>query len=150
MGQEHSLAADAAWAWMNHRTVILSSFDAYLASEDKSREERASQQSARNQRLVCFPFALMLQVSFAELDFANRWCWTRFGPANGECAQMDSEYRVCQIDKPHSHSGVWMTHWFVKTDYNFGFNEWYFVDQARHDLFLAFVPKINWGENYPH
>ena len=96
-----------------------------------------------------FPYAVMLQVAFPELDFANRWCWTRFGPADGGCTQKDSKYRVCTIDVPHSHSGIWTTHWFVKTDYDFGFNEWYFAKQSHYDLFLDSVPKINWGEKYP-
>jgi hypothetical protein len=134
---------------MTHQTAALSSIEAYLRSEDDSPEERAEQMSARNERLSRFPYAVMLQVAFPELDFANRWCWTRFGPTDGECAQKDSEYRVCQIDAPHSHSGVWMSHWYVKTDYNFGFNEWHFTDRSHHDLFLGFVSKIHWGENYP-
>ena len=44
---------------------------------------------------------------------------------------------------------MWTTHWFVKTDYDFGFSEWYFARQSYHDLFLDSVPKINWGEKYP-
>lgn len=63
--------------------------------------------------------------------------------------QQGSEYRVCLNDLPYSHSGVWMSHWFEKTDYNFGFNEWYFAERSHHDLFLDFVPMINWGEKYP-
>ena len=91
----------------------------------------------------------MLQVAFPERDFANRWCCMNFAPAEGECVQRHSEYRACQIDGPHSHAGVWLDHWFVKTDYDFGFNEWYFANRSHYELFLGYVPKINWGENYP-
>ncbi len=134
---------------MSHRTAILSNIEAYLSFQDDSPEGRAEEASSRNERMARFPFAVMLQVAYPELDFANRWCWTEFGPADGECMQKDSEYRVCTIDEVHSHSGVWTTYWFEKTDYNFGFNEWYFAKQSHHDLFLDFVPKINWGENFP-
>ena len=42
-----------------------------------------------------------------------------------------------------------MCYWFVKTDYNFGFNEWYFTEQGDQECFLANVDQINWGEKYP-
>ena len=48
----------------------------------------------------------------------------------------------------HSHSGAWTDHWFLKTDYDFGFNEWYFARQADYDLFLQNVANFNWGERY--
>lgn len=134
---------------MSHRTVILSSFEEYLASADDSPEERAEQKRGRQERLSRFPYAVMLQVSFPEMDFANRWCWQHFGPGDGECTQRHSEYRVCDLTETHSHTGKWMCHWFVKTDYNFGFNEWYFAEQSDHECFLANVDKINWGEKYP-
>ena len=134
---------------MSHRTVILSSFEEYLASGDDSPEERAEQKRDRQERLSRFPYAVMLQVSFPEMDFANRWCWQHFGPGDGECMQHQSEYRACDLAEPHSHVGKWMCHWFVKTDYNFGFNEWYFAEQGDRECFLANVDEINWGEKYP-
>lgn len=135
---------------VTHQTAIQSSIEAYLSCEDDPPEDRAEQEMERNQRLLRFPYAVMLQVSYAEVDFANRWCWLRFGHAHGECRlQKDSEYRVCPIDEPHSHSGVWTAHWFVKTAYNFGFCEWYFDKRSHYDQFLEFVPRLNWGENYP-
>jgi hypothetical protein len=82
-------------------------------------------------------------------DFANRWCWQNFGPCDGECTQRYSEYRVCDRSEPHSHVGKWTSHWFVKTDYDFGYNEWYFAENVDRDRFLANVDKINWGEHFP-
>lgn len=133
---------------MSYRTVILSSFEEYLASED-SPEERAEEERERKERLSRFPYAVMLQVSFAELDFANRWCWQHFGPCEGECLQSHSEYPTCDLKGEHSHTGKWTSHWLVKTDYNFGFNEWYFAEKSACEQFLASVNEINWGENYP-
>jgi hypothetical protein len=134
---------------MSYRTVVASSFDEYLASDEDSIEECASQVVDRNARLTRFPYSVMLKVSFPELDFANRWCWQNFGPCDGECMQRDSEYLACDRADSHSHVGKWTSYFFDKTDYNFGFNEWYFAEIADRDQFFASVDKINWGENYP-
>jgi hypothetical protein len=134
---------------MTYRTVELSSFAEYLASEDDPPEERAAQTLERAERLQHFPLSVMLKVSFAELDSTNRWCWQHFGPNDGVCNQVGSEYRVCLQAEPHTHDGKWFSHWYVKTEYNFGFNEWYFAELADQELFLAILPAIDWGENYP-
>lgn len=135
---------------MSHRTVILSSFEAYLACEGWfSPEERVEEARARETRLARFPHTVMLQVAFPEIDFANRWCWQRFGPADGECMQHASEYCACDGAGRHTHAGTWTSHFWGKTDYNFGFNEWGFAERADRDRFLASVAEINWGEKYP-
>lgn len=41
-----------------------------------------------------------------------------------------------------------MTYWLAKTDYDFGFNEWYFKRHADLNRFLEFIPHITWGEAY--
>lgn len=134
---------------MTYRTLILSSIERYLESEDDSIEDRALQSRERLDRLVRFPYPVMLELAFPELDFAIRWCWQQFGPMDGDCTQKYSEYRICTDDAPHRHSGKWTTHWFVKTEYNFGFDEFYFGEQDDRDLFVANLAEINWGENYP-
>jgi hypothetical protein len=134
---------------VTHRTAILSDIEMYLDYEVFTPEVRAEEIAVRNSRLLLFPHAVLLQVAYPELDFANRWCWNQFGPADGECTQRDSQYRICEVDQPHSHSGSWMTHWLAKTDYDFGFNEWYFVERYHYNRFLAFLPELNWGEKFP-
>jgi hypothetical protein len=134
---------------MSHQTVLLSSFEKYLTDGGDSPEEQVEQKLERQEQLARFPYSVMLQVSFPELDFANRWCWRRFGPSRGECMQRYSEYRVCDLTEPHSHLGGWTCKWFVKTDYDFGFNEWYFAEEDDRDRFLGSVKEINWGENFP-
>ena len=108
----------------------------------------AEEECERKERLARFPYAVMIQVLFAELDFASRWCWQHFGPADGVCLERQSDYRMCDLAMPDSHTGKWMWYWFVKTDYNFGFSEWYFSAQSDRDSFLASVDEINWGEKY--
>lgn len=134
---------------MSHRTVVLSSYDEYLVCDDDPPGDLDSQGRDRKERLTRFPYAVMLQLSFPELDYANRWCWQNFGPCDGECTQRSSEYPACDLTQAHSHVGKWTWHWFVKTDYNFGFNEWYFAEQTDQERFLASIESINWGEHYP-
>ena len=133
---------------MSHRTVILSSFEEYLVSEDYAPEIRVQEERQRASRTSRFPYTVTLELSYPELDFANRWCWQRFGPSDGDCLQRQSEYPACSIPEPHSHTGKWMWYWLAKTDYNFGFCEWYFSEQSERDCFLASVGEINCGEKY--
>jgi hypothetical protein len=84
------------------RTLEISSFDAYLSECSNPVEYALSDQESRMERIQRFPFAVMLKVSYPELDFANRWCWGRFGPCDGMCAQSASEYRACFDDSSHT------------------------------------------------
>ena len=135
------------------RTVEPSSFEEYLADQFDSAtaeivEVRRTEESERRARLTLFPFAVMLKVSFAEYDFANRWCWEMFGPADGECLQHGSRYSACDRSERHTHVGRWMTHWYVKIEYDFGFCEWCFAEARDGNRFLQFVPEIHWGERF--
>ena len=139
---------------MTYRTVIQATYDAYLESEYPTASgdnavARAADREERLERLAVFPHSVLLQVAYPELDYANRWCWQQFGPAHGECNQASSHYPVCNLQHPHTHVGRWVTHWLAKTDYDFGFNEWYFAQQVDQEQFVAFIPQINWGERFP-
>jgi len=68
---------------------------------------------------------------------------------DGSCTQIYSEYRACADDAEHRHSGKWASHFFVKTDYDFGYNEFYFLELADRDIFVAHLSDIGWGEHYP-
>lgn len=122
--------------------------EAYPDDESDSSAARAAETEERKGRLAAFPYSVILQLSYPEMDFATRWCWEQFGPAHGKCQQSSSEYPACHEKSRHSHDGKWLTHWLAKTDYDFGFNEWLFVEQVDYDRFLEFVPNITWGENY--
>lgn len=134
---------------MTFRTVVLSSFDDYLAYGQHSGTQDTSAFQSRIDLLANFPNAVMLQLSFAELDYANRWCWQHFGPPHRECVDAQSEYVTCHISSSHCHLGTWTHEWYEKTDYNFGFNEWYFSMHTQYEKFQAFIPMINWGERFP-
>jgi hypothetical protein len=138
---------------MTNQSNILATFEAFLdevhpIGEAGATEARATETEERKIRLAAFPYSVILQLSYPQMDFATRWCWQQFGPASGECQQYSSEYPACHEKPPHAHVGRWATHWLAKTNYDFGFNEWLFVEQADSDKFLEFVPEITWGENY--
>lgn len=139
---------------MTHRTVVLSSFEEYLSAEYEDADAtlaayHSSEVQHRNEWLSRFPFAVMLKLSFAEMDYANRWCWQRFGSPRGECCDESSEYRTCVIESRHCHDGAWACLWHTKTEYNYGYCEWFFSNDTQHAQFLKFVPSINWGEHFP-
>ena len=46
---------------------------------------------SESELLLRYPYAVMLELAFAEQDFANRWCWEKFGPKDGPCTQMLSK-----------------------------------------------------------
>ena len=129
-------------------------FEGYLDFEyplerHGSAAARADETRNRNTRMASFPHSVLLRVAFAEMDFANRWCWQQFGPSDGQCLQPYSEYPACSMSGKHEHRGTWMSHWLAKTDYNFGYNEWHFSNLADRDRFVEYLPQVNWGENFP-
>lgn len=144
---------------MTHQTAKLSTFDNYISDGYETAEDIEHAKVFRQKILEQFPYAVMLEVAFLEVDYADRWCWQNFGPEHSgpqlwdpkieECLDIHSKYSVCKIPLPHSHvEKRWCNFFFVKTAYDFGFCEWYFANEADHDKFLAFVPSINWGENF--
>ena len=135
---------------MTQRTAKRADFSDYLTSHIDLEAERAEENGSRNERLSRFPYASMLEVALPELDFINRWCWLQFGPRDGECTQQQSEYQVCERVSTHAHDGRWTDYWFTKTEYNYGFNEWYFMNLRDFDNFTNHVHEFNWGEHYPN
>jgi hypothetical protein len=129
--------------------AILSSYEEYLTLECVPSGGEYEVDPERVERLARFPYSVVLQVAYPEMDFANRWCWGHLGPSYGECRQKDSNCCVCLIESPHCHFGVWTDRWLEKTDYNYGFNEWFFQSVADQNAFLEFVPMISWGEKFP-
>lgn len=132
---------------------MLTTFEAFLdemypTEKPGSAAARKVEVEERKARLATFPYSVILELAYPQMDFATRWCWQQFGPANGQCDQKSSEYPACSEEAQHTHLGKWRTQWLAKTDYDFGFNEWLFAAQADQTKFLEFVPNITWGESY--
>ncbi len=120
-----------------------------------------------------FSQVVVVECDYPELDVAIRWCWTCFGPKDGQCL-LGSEYPACPVvlaterpdvrlgpggqqhlikvyDEvaPHTHAGKWTIQWLGKTDYDHGFAAFSFQLEADKDKFVQYVPNVDWGENYP-
>lgn len=58
-------------------------------------------------------------------------------------------YPACFEPLPHCHTARrWHSHWYVKTGYDYGYNEFFFADQADYAQFWAFVPQIGAPDEY--
>lgn len=138
---------------MTHKTFKLVRYEQFLAEEFPagalSETALATELDERNACLADFPHSVLLALAYPELDFAMRWCWEQFGPADGPCTQIGSAYPACALAQPHEHRGRWRTRWLAKTDYDFGCNEWYFALNDDRVRFVQFLPQLNWGEHYP-
>ena len=127
--------------------VIHTTFQDYLKEEfpagaDSAAAGCAAEEQEHQRRLAAFPHSTVLQLAYPELDLANWWCWQQFGPARGECHQASSDRPACDQAGHHMHDGRWLTQWLAKTSYDFGFNAWYFAEEADQLKFLAFVPQL--------
>jgi hypothetical protein len=53
-----------------------------------------------------------------------------------------------EVEK-HSHDGGnWTTVWLGKTGYDYGFSEYYFLNEVDRDAFVKEVPNMGLGEKY--
>ena len=125
--------------------------------------------------LVNFPFSTVLKGYYPEHDFAIRWCWQNISPANGTCSDYHSEYPACPLvletsylergtlkDKTgkeaawetvryenpgeHRHEGVWCSIWLGKTGYDYGFQEYCFLNDHDRKRFLSAFSTFTFGE----
>lgn len=99
-----------------------------------------------------FPYIVTIEASTEELRSMENWCWSEFGPKDGQCSNegcWHSEGSVEYIDSPiltglslddwqpvnsglHKHTGEWTSVWALKTSYVDGFCDFCFKksDQA--------------------
>ena len=130
------------------QTLVQSTFEEYVACGIDPEDVVNEQAKDRRDRLQRFPHAVMLKLAYHELDYAERWCWIQFGPRDGECWQHHSYYRVCADDTQHSHVGTWTSHWYTKTDYDYGFCEFSFSEPGAKSNFLQQLPEFHWNESW--
>ena len=130
-------------------------------------------ENKRDQTLINFPFSVIVTGYYPESDFAERWCWQKFGsPETEDCLNCHSDYPGCplvlvteQIKEykwedeieyikeyrnpgKHSHQGVWTTLWLAKTGYDFGYTEFCFKNEEDYFQFVAFIPDVTFGEQW--
>lgn len=150
----------------------LSSYEEFRVYEEAWHEDH------RKEAFSKFPYTAVVEGIYPEHDFSHRWCWQKFGsPEYKQCHEYGSEYPACSLvlateyietgsykDKDgvehtwkekrykevekHSHTGTWTTVWLGKTGYDYGFSEYYFLNEADRDAFVKEVPNFGYGENY--
>jgi hypothetical protein len=142
-----------------------SSIEEYLKLDEICEAEE------RSNLHVQFPHVVVIEGDFPEVAVALRWCWSKFGPRHGDCWNWEypscplvlatERLEMCEIKgkqwekkvyrsvAAHSHVGEWTLHWLGKTEYDHGFGEFCFANEAQRDAFIRQIPSFDWGENYP-
>jgi hypothetical protein len=142
-----------------------SSMEEYLSQDEIGELEERDELHAQ------FPYVVVIEADFPELDVAMRWCWSNFGPNHGECpsGEYPSCPRVLETERletreydgqrwekkiyssvaAHCHAGQWTLYWLGKTDYDHGFGEFCFSSDNQRESFVRQIPNFDWGENYP-
>ena len=127
--------------------------------------------------LMTFPYSVVSEGGYPEHDYAGRWCWQHIGPKEGPCDNWHSEYPACPLvlateyvrsgeyknpegkivpyrrktycdPGEHAHQGRWTSLWLGKTDYDYGFQIYFFADEADYGEFLAAFPTFTWDESW--
>lgn len=140
-------------------------------------ESNKRRDEQRQDKKKDFPFTVIVEGSWPELDNAERWLWENIGPRHGKCHDQYSEYPGCPLvrateyvetgsykDKEgkehfwedkrykeveeHEHEGSWVVLGLGKTGYDYGNAEFYFKNEADRDAFVTAVPAIGFGERY--
>lgn len=130
----------------------------------------------RAKLLVRFPYAVVATGFYYEHDYACRWCWQNISPEDGNCSAWQSEYPACPLvlateytaqgtwmDKNgkilpwerkrytnpgnHVHEGQWSFFWLGKTDYDYGYGEYYFRDESDRENFLVALSTFQTGKD---
>lgn len=129
---------------MNTTPTIIP-FNTVLAADngiDRDFDPNRARQE-RRRLLQSYPHSVILALHYPQLDIAEYWCWQQFGAAWGECLQRHADRPACAETLPHCHTAQrWHSHWYVKTGYDYGYNEFFFAHRADCERFLAFVPQI--------
>ena len=124
----------------------------------------------RHELLTAFPYSVVAEGISTEHDFAAHWCWQHLGPMHGCCIGAYTEYPACPlvlateyyervvyqgrewVEKrylhpvAHEHQGVWTYLWFGKTDYDYGYGEYFFSAELDCGRFVSAFPTFTWSE----
>lgn len=131
--------------------------------------------SEREELSKKYPYSIVCEGDYPQLDATTRWCWQNIGPEDREkCVDYASEYPGCPLvleteyiqhftwgpnKEPgqekcyknpgeHGHEGDWYHFWLGKTGYDYGFCEFFFRKEEDLKKFTEAVEGIGYGENY--
>ncbi len=122
----------------------LSNFEEYLNKEyligRENKEEYLNHKIVeRNKILLDFPYSVILKLFYQQIDFADWLLWQILGDKYGYCNQEQSDIPACKITGKHKHNGVWTSFWLAKTDYDYGFNEWFFKNKEDCNILISIL-----------
>lgn len=133
-------------------------------------EDQQERDQERRDLLAVFPYSVVAEGFYSEHDYATRWCWQHISPKNGLCDSYQSDYlalsSVLETEflehtfyrgnewfhkrywepAEHAHQGEWAYLWFGKTDYDYGFGEYYFAQDTDRAKFVEAFPAFTWDE----
>ena len=92
--------------------------DAYEGDEDWETEY----QIEREELIVRYPYSVVVEGAFLEYNSLKHWTDEQFGPEN---------------------SPVWTSLWYGKTDYDYGYREYFFSRQADLQLLIQHIPLVH-------
>jgi hypothetical protein len=108
-----------------------------------------------------FPYTSTIKWGYSDMDVGHCWCWQTFGPKHGKCEEDCGGERLflnCPfsglVKAYHSHVGVWTSVWFGKTDYDFGYEQFFFKHKVDRDMFEFGIRAIDYSvyddDQHPH
>ncbi len=112
----------------------------YLIGNDNKQEFLKRKIKERNNILLDFSHSIILKLSYHQLDFANWLLWQILGEVYGYCGY--SNFPMCKIKGEHKHNGIWAIYWLAKTNYDYGFNEWFFKQKEDSDVLIKIKPLL--------
>jgi len=98
----------------------------------------------RRQFLASLPNSVIVEGEYSELDMAVNWCLTNIGQPD-----ITSTWKCVAQGAGESQeiaglqNGQWANQWFYKTDYDYGFMEFYFRSPADPARFVEAVPSFS-------
>lgn len=97
-----------------------------------------------------FPASIVIEGSLLEIKVAINWCLGRIGNRNTNFRNYDEGtiggYGYSSIkserEKGRVFNGLWTSLWYLKTDYDYGFFEFFFKDKNSLAAFTLELPNL--------
>ncbi len=112
----------------------------YLIGNYNGQEYLNYKVKERNEILFKFPYSIILKLFYHQIDFADWILWQILGEVYGVCQY--SDIPACKIKGNHKHNGTWISYWLAKTDYDYGFNEWFFKKKKDINILTEIIPLL--------
>jgi len=116
--------------------IKISNLSAYLDEYDETLAYLIDVLKARESRRCDFPHTLMALLGYDLMDMAKQWCQDQWGPGG-------DTYEDRPYQPQENQAFLWLTCWMMKTEYDYGFCEWYFREPSHLEQFVAHIQSCN-------